>query len=116
MSSRYIKILRLGVDQCGLYEKDLTHFFRDKPGHLAVDTPANRKLITDLASDPKNYFTQVDIKGNIWCAKTLDDGTQLWAIIREGKIRNGGLNLTPKTWNPKTGLCQIKKPGYKEIR
>ena len=85
------------------------HIFKNKTGHL-LDTPENRRLLLELASDLKNYFEHPDSRGNMWCEKILDDGTQLWAEVRNGKIRNGGLNISPKKWDPVTGLARnIKK-------
>jgi len=84
----------------------ISHIFRDIEGHL-LDTPANRKALLDMASDPNNYFANADLNaGNLWCEKILPDGTQLWAQVRDGQIRNGGLNLIPKIWNPATGLSR----------
>lgn len=76
------------------FENNLKHIFRNEPGHLA-DTPANRRLLIDTASDPKNYLGK-DKFGNEWYAKTIEDGSQAWVQLRDGKIRNSGLNDTPK--------------------
>lgn len=85
-------------------EDDIKHIFRDSEGHLS-DTPENRNLLTDMASNKKN-FQGVDRFGLEWYAKTLDNGKQLWARVRNGCIKNGGLNEIAQTFNPSTGLCR----------
>lgn len=81
----------------------LMHIFRNKSGHLA-DTPENRRLILELANDP-TCFQGTDMWGNDWYARIDEDGSQLWAEVRNGAtIRNCGRNQTPKPWNPETGL------------
>ncbi len=42
--------------------------------------------------------------------QNLDDGSQLWASIRDNQIRNCGLNLTPINWNDQTGLAKLIRP------
>ena len=88
-------------------EKDCKHMFRKKENHLP-DTPENRKLLTDLCADQANRLGP-DAKNTIWFAKILSDGKQLWAGIRDGQIRYGGLNEIPKGYNTITGLCKISK-------
>jgi hypothetical protein len=48
--------------------------------------------------------------GNKWYAQTQNDGTQIWVQARNGKIINGGLNKTPKTFHSETGLSRQMKP------
>ena len=48
-----------------------------------------------------------DKYGNEWYTKTQSDGSQVWVESRNGNIFEGGVNNTPKPWNPETGL---KKP------
>jgi hypothetical protein len=94
-------------------EDNLPHIFEPIPrkGHLP-DTPENRALLLEVASDLQNYFAKPDKRGNMWCEKILSDGTQLWAQVRNGKIRNGGLNSLPIKWDPETGLSRnIKNEG-----
>jgi isopenicillin N synthase-like dioxygenase len=90
-------------------EDKLPHIFEDREGHLP-DTPEHRSLLLEVASDPKNYFAKADIHGSTWCEKFLDDGSQVWIILRQGKIRDGGRNITPIKWNPETGLCSLTIP------
>lgn len=89
-------------------EKDAKHIFRKKEGHLP-DTPANRRLLEDTTSNPKNYLGP-DKYGTEWYGKTLPGGRQVWTRVRNGKIINGGINQTPKTYNPETGLSSPTKP------
>ena len=81
------------------------HIFRDAEGHIP-DTPENRALLEDVANDSAN-FRGTDKYGNEWYTRTQSDGSQVWVEIRNGKIFEGGVNVTPKQWNPETGL---KKP------
>lgn len=53
-----------------------------------------------------NYLGN-DQYDNAWYSKILEDGRQVWIQIRDGIIFDGGINDTPKQWNPKTGY---KKP------
>jgi RHS repeat-associated protein len=85
------------------------HIFRDAEGHL-LDTPESRELLQNVAGDPANRLG-TDQFGNTWSAKTLPDGTQVWTQARNGEIINGGLNQTPRTFNPQTGLSSPTKPG-----
>ncbi len=78
------------------------HIFRDAPGHLA-DTPANRRLLQRVADDASTTLG-MDKFGNVWSARALDDGTQVWVQSRNGVIQNGGLNQTPRIFDPTTGL------------
>ena len=78
-------------------------------GHLP-DTPMHRQMILDVASDPNNYFAKIDNRGNLWCEKILDNGSQIWVQIRNGQIRNAGVNSTPVKWHPDTGLAKPIRP------
>ena len=81
------------------------HIFRDAEGHIP-DTPENRALLEDVANDSAN-FRGTDKYGNEWYTKIQNDGSQVWVESRNGSIFEGGINNTPKTWSPETGL---KKP------
>ena len=81
------------------------HIFKDTEGHIP-DTPENRSLLEEVANDLDNYRGN-DQYDNAWYSKILEDGRQVWIQIRDGIIFDGGINDTPKQWNPKTGY---KKP------
>lgn len=83
----------------------LDHIFREEEGHLSQDTPENRALLESVANDPNNRLGD-DIHGNTWYAKTQVDGCQIWVRVRGTIITDGGVNTTPRTWNPITGLCK----------
>ena len=89
-------------------DSQISHIFRDAEGHLP-DTPANRDLLNDVAGDNANTLG-TDKYGNTWSAKTLPDGTQVWTSARNGRIINGGLNQTPRSFDPGTGLSSPVKP------
>jgi filamentous hemagglutinin len=81
------------------------HIFRNAPGHIPDDTPANRQLFIDTASDTVNSLG-TDSRGNDWYAQTLPNGRQVWVQVRGDQIRNAGINDTPRIWNPVTGLSR----------
>lgn len=85
-----------------LSEKRASHIFREKAGHLS-DTPANRRLLQEVAEDPKARLG-TDQFGNTWSARTNPDGSQTWVQSRNGEIINGGVNQRPRAFNPQTGL------------
>jgi hypothetical protein len=89
-------------------ESDSRHIFREN--HNISDTPANRKLLTDTASVFNNY-RGTDKWGNAFFAKNLPNGQQVWVGVRNGTIRYGGINETPKTFNSETGFSALNKPG-----
>jgi filamentous hemagglutinin len=92
-------------------EKFSKKIFGKRDGHLP-DTPENRKLLQDVANDPKAVLGP-DAHGNEWSSKILDDGSQLWTQTRNGNVINGGLNKTPHTYNPTTGLSAQERPNWK---
>jgi RHS repeat-associated protein len=79
------------------------HIFNDAPGHLPDDTTANRALLTDTANNPANLLG-TDQYGSDWYAQTQNDGSQIWARVQSTGIRSGGVNPSPGTWDPVTGL------------
>lgn len=82
----------------------LSHIFRDDAGHLS-NTPENQQTLVSLVNNPANGLG-TDQFGNQWYAKMLPDGSQLWGSVRNGVLQNGGLNTTPRTFNPATGLSR----------
>ncbi|ALU64319.2 hypothetical protein DA70_11480 [Pandoraea pnomenusa] len=85
----------------------LSHIFREETGHLS-NTPENRRTLVNLVNNPANLLG-TDRFGNQWFAQILSDGTQLWGSVRNGVVQNGGLNATPKIFNPVTGLSKAIK-------
>ena len=86
-------------------ENAAAHIFKDAPGHLADDTPANRSLLTGTANNPDNYLG-TDKYGSEWYVRTEPNGTQVWVRVQNGSIRSGGVNPSPGTWIPQTGLSR----------
>jgi len=88
----------------------LAHIFRRKEGHL-LDTQENRALLTRIAND-QTKILGVDRHGTTWAAEMLPDGQQAWVQYRGDQIINGGINATPRSWDPGTGLSSpvIPKP------
>lgn len=89
-------------------EKKADHMFGERKGHVS-DTTENRQMLQDVADDPSTTLGS-DEHGNIWSGKTREDGTQVWTTTRGDKITGGGVNQTPKEFNPKTGLSAPQKP------
>lgn len=87
-------------------DAQIKHIFRDRKGHIS-DTPSNRKLLEDVANNKENYMG-TDKYGNEWYSQTQSDGSQVWAITRDGTIQNGGINNPPKIWNSDTGYSRSK--------
>ncbi|AWV05743.1 RHS repeat-associated core domain-containing protein [Marilutibacter maris] len=74
----------------------IKHIFRNKVGHLP-DTPANRRLLSGVASNPANRIG-IDRFGSVWSSFIRSDGTQVWVSTRNGVIQNGGVNQVPKSF------------------
>ena len=91
-----------------IFENNEKHIFRDAPGHIP-DTPENRKLLIDVASDPSNLLC-TDKHGTQWFAKNTSDGKQIWTTVRNNFIRDGGINDIPRTPNFITGLSRLTPP------
>ena len=83
-------------------ESQLKHIFTNKSGHL-TDTPENRQLLEKLANDKSKYVGK-DKYGNSWNIETTNSGAQNWVRYQDGRINEGGQNLTPREWNDETGL------------
>ena len=79
-------------------ESRVGHIIRDARGHFPDDPELSRPAMIDVANDPTNILG-ADIFGNTWAAKTLPDGTQIWAQIRDGQITNIGINWNPRHFN-----------------
>lgn len=84
---------------------DIPHIFENRPGHLP-DSLENRQLLVDLVLD-ENNFIGLDKYGTKWYAQITTQGKQLWAVVRNGLIRNGGINNIPRNFNGKTGLSRL---------
>jgi hypothetical protein len=90
----------------------IDHIFGNRPGHLP-DTPANRQRLIELAND-ESTFIGIDKYGNSWHAKIEPDGSQLWVRHQGGIINEGGLNITPRSWNTDTGFNNNPFKGRKK--
>lgn len=76
---------------------------------LMPDTPENRRLLEMLVSHRGNRLG-TDMYGYEWYAEMLPDGRQVWAKIRNGEIKYGGIRRTPKSFDPKKGLSSPNDP------
>ena len=83
------------------------HMWRNAPGHIS-NTPLNRELLIATAANIANYAGTC-ANGNRWYHTFLENGQQVWASVRNGFIRNGGINLIPRTFDPVTGFCRNLK-------
>ncbi len=99
------------VGKITISSKRSSHIFKNKSGHLP-DTSANRKILTDLANDPKAILGP-DKYGKMWSSRILPDGKQVWTTSRNGEIISGGVNSIPKQYNPQTGLSAPVRSGWK---
>lgn len=70
----------------------LAHIFRRAEGHYAVDAESGRRSIVDTIQ--QRYFAGIDVNGNEVYLRTNQDGSQNWAYVRNGVIRNGGINIS----------------------
>ena len=76
---------------------------------LMPDTPENRRLLEMLVSNRGNQLG-TDMYGYEWYAEMLPDGRQVWAKVRNGEIKYGGIRRTPKSFDPKKGLSSPNDP------
>lgn len=77
----------------------LNHIFRDEEGHFHEDSIENRAYILEAVSSPSNRAA-INNYGTEIYFKTMLDGTQAWAYVEKGIIKNGGYNKSPMTWIP----------------
>ena len=75
---------------------------------LFPNTSENQQLLDELVATQENLLGTVE--GNKWYARVLPDGRQLWAVVRNGTIKYGGMRDHPKTFNPRTGLSSPDDP------
>lgn len=87
-------------------ESMLKHIFRPSRGHFPLDSAENREHLLNLVRDKRNFIGICD-RGHEWYVKILENGKQLWAVVRNNIIRNGGINETPRTFNGTTGLSRL---------
>ena len=78
------------------------HIFADRRGHLS-DTPRNRQIVMELINDPAAEVG-TDGRGNTWYERIQEDGSQLWASVRNGVLQNAGKNEVSREWDERTGL------------
>ena len=90
--------LEAGID------RNARHIFRQALGHFPHDTPAIRQLLVETVADSSFYLGQ-DKYETDWYAQTLPNGEQVWVQVRQGEIRNAGINPTARVWQPDTGLA-----------
>ena len=90
-------------------ETRASHMFNANEGHV-IDSDLNRALIENTGNDA-GASLGTDKFGNQWYAKSLSNGAQVWAEVRNGKIINGGINKSPRAFNSQTGLNAPQKPG-----
>ena len=97
-------------DQRAQLEQGITrnarHIFREAEGHFSDDTPTHRQLFIDTAINPTHYLGGDRYKTD-WYAQTLATGEQIWVQVRNGEIRNAGINPVPKRWSAETGLAGL---------
>jgi RHS repeat-associated protein len=74
-------------------EDNAGHIFSAK--HLIADTLENRQLLMSTANNPANYVS-TNSTGVQTFRQMLPDGTQAWAEVFDGEIKNGGINRVPR--------------------
>ena len=82
------------------FREDVSHIFRNAPGHMVDDTPANRLLLQETVS-PGNLVGTRSLGPNGALQKferTLPNGDVVWVEVRNGTtITNGGVNVAAPT-------------------
>jgi hypothetical protein len=76
-------------------ESALTHVFRDKLGHFAMDTAEARELIQTTAIE--DHFVGLKESGTRVYQQVLETGAQIWVYVYDGTIRDAGQNETPRS-------------------
>ena len=76
---------------------------------LWPDTPEHRQMLEELVSNQANYLG-TDSFGSDWYARLFSDGAQIWAQVRNGEIKYGGIRNHPKPFDAKTGLTSPNSP------
>lgn len=89
-------------------ENRLRHIFRRAEGHFAEDTPVNRARLRDTVVT--EHLLGTDRYGNMWYARRLPDGRQIWVSLRDGVILNGGVNKKAHVFSRIAGLTE-ETPG-----
>ena len=85
------------------------HWMESVQKVLMPDTQENRDMLEQLVSKQENYLGK-DMGHNDWYAEILPDGRQLWAKVRNKKIKYGGIRKTPKSFKPGVGLSSPNNP------
>jgi len=75
----------------------LGHIFKDSSGHFEKDSSENRAFIESATESQDNWIGSNSHGLDIYL-KTMSDGTQAWAEVWGGEIRDGGQNNFPKEW------------------
>ena len=83
-------------------DSQIKHIFGNREGHLP-DTPENRNTLIELANN-SSAFIGKDMYGNSWNVSVDSSGGQTWVRYQNGVINEGGRNVSPRPWNPDTGL------------
>ena len=85
----------------------LEHMFREKEGHLP-NTKENQAIILKMVNTKENYIrtSKNEYAELEWYAQILDNGNQLWASVRNGRVENCGINKEARSFDKETGLCR----------
>ncbi len=82
--------------------------FGTRGGHVP-DTLSNRAMIERVANAENARLGKDQFESDGY-AQTEADGRQIWVQVRDGRLWNAGVNTSPRTFDPKTGLCAPEKP------
>jgi filamentous hemagglutinin len=80
-------------------DSQLKHIFSSRKGHVA-DTPANRKMVENTVMDRGNLVGKKQRGGSELFSKMQDDGSQIWAEVRNGIVQDAGVNDIPRSFWP----------------